>query len=341
MNDEQNDLSSYPSLAGKFANRGARLTPQERAVAKFQGLLNDDGTLKEEAIAQPEQVINLPPGVSAPVPLESLVENAEEVEEQIRGIKGDFAKEAVVDGDKQLGEGLQPPDFSEGDGRGAEDSDGDFRTTTVPLGLLIEQSADPVKCSHCGYDLRNAFTDPPYTEDDKMAFVRHVMSDTGRFYKTYSLLGGRVRIRLRSRSQAELEIILQVARQQMKDDKLIGMGDLAAQLQRYHMVASIDRLSCDSADEEQPSETKEFMTLNARVESARKKDNRSPEDDDTVLLTKCVKDMDAAVFGGGRGTALFNTVMAHWMEFERLYGWFAAKAHDPDFWNAVGGELSS
>lgn len=138
------------------------------------------------------------------------------------------------------------------------------------------------------------------------------MSKEGRFYKDYEVFGGAMTIRFRSRTQHELDLILDAGREELKNEKLAGMGDLTAQVQSYHVAASIDRITQTDGDEKT-----EFKALDEVGD---------------------VKKVDEAVFGEGRASAFYNVTMALWMEFERLYGWFSSKAHEADFWKAADGD---
>lgn len=321
----QEQLEAAPSLRGRFGTKDQPLTELERAVAEHQGLLEDDGTLKAEALRLCP--VALPANMPQTVSLEELVpEKAAVIEEQIQEIKGEHAEAARADEDKQLGDGLAPPPFADGevaDDPGEPPGDSQTAAVAIDISQLIRNAREPVRCGHCGWDQRDSFKPPPFNEEDKMAFIRHVMSKGGRFFKTFELFGGKVLVTLRSRSQAELEAILECARRELKAEELAGVGDMQAQLQRYHIAAAVAKI----VDREDSENSQEFKTLNNQL---------SVLDDPK----KAVQDKDKEVFGSGQSTGFYNIATALWMEFERLYGYFASRAHEPDFWKAAVGDRS-
>lgn len=311
------DVKNAPSLKGAFFRKDQKLTPFERAVAEYQGLIDENGLLKDEAIKKQEK--SLPPNITPPVNLVDLdpakgTEVEREVEEKVTKIKGETAAEAKADPSLQVDEGLPPPDEDPQEEEESLDTKED-----VDLIDLIVNYKEPLLCAHCGWDQRASFKPPRYSEEDKLAFIRHVMS-SGRFYKDYPIFGGKIKVRFRSRTQKELEIIMEKGRQDLKNEKLMGVGDLQAALQRYNVVISIDSW----IDTEEPENSKKFPTL----EELSKKE----EDPLTAL--------EELVLGQGRSSAAYTILTAIWMEFTRLYEWFAARAHDPDFWKAAVGGAS-
>lgn len=314
----QEDVENAPELSGKFERKTQALTELERAVAAHQGLLEDDGTLKDEAIRKEPTEVQLPPGIPMPVSLESISDDADKITEEIQSIRGEHAPEAAIDEELQVdSEGLAPPDVNN---RKVENIDTVENSAPDELDLrsMIATSDDPVVCAHCGWDQREAFKTPKHSEEDKLAFIRHIMGTTGRFYKTVDLLGGNIKLTLRSRSQTEVDMIMNYTRDEMKKDNLVGVGDLTAQIQRYHIAASVHEIAFDKGREKFP-----FLSEIAAT------DDKS-----------AVEIMDDNVFGNERSTAMYGMVTAEWLGFERLYGWLASHAHDKDFWKAVAGARS-
>lgn len=312
----QEELDAFPSMKGKFAGN-EHLTELEKQVAMHQGLMTEDGKFTAEAIKpEPKQ---MPEGFAGIVALEDLApDKAQEVEAAVQDIRGEHAEDAEIDPELQVEDGgLSAPSFSDADEL-PDDSDSstdEDKDTTVDIKTLISQSQEPVKCYHCGWDQRNSFQTPKFEEEDKMAFIRHIMSKTGRFYKTYELMGGHILVTFRSRSQSEVDAIVDYTREMVSNEKLIGPADMQAQLQRFHIAASLDTLDTDDPTEPAYS----FKPLDQYSNIA---------------------EMDREVFGSGRGAAFYNMITAQWMEFERLYGWFSAQAHKSDFWRAADGDLS-
>lgn len=80
----------------------------------------------------------------------------------------------------------------------------------------------PAECPHCGYDLKKPDPTAP-TDDDKLNFVQAVLGQQ-RFRKTYSLLGGKLRLTFRSLLTSESNMAFrQVVVDAQKDlrDRLI------------------------------------------------------------------------------------------------------------------------
>lgn len=316
-------VESAPSLKGKYTKPNESLTELEKAILSHQGLINEDGTLKDEAIRKEDPKSKLPPGFSAPVPLEELApEQASKLADEIADIKGEHAEQAKPDTSIQLdGEGVPPPKFAENDADAHTVEplrENEYRSSQQKsIRELIEGSDEPVRCWQCGWDHRESFKPPSYTEEDKLAFIRHILSD-GRFFKTYELFGGEIEVQFRSRTQQEIELIMEYARLAFNEQKLAGWGDVQAQLQRYNIVAAV-------------------AGIRAREDNGFRKFKPLCEFGDTP---DAVKAMDAAFLSSGRSSGMFNIVTAQWMEFERLYGWFSSRAHDSDFWKAVAGDHS-
>jgi hypothetical protein len=318
----QEQLETAPSLKGRFTSADQSLTELERAVAKHQGLLTDEGKLSEEALKP--KPLEMPSGFGGVTSLEDLApDKVAGVEDAVRDVQGEHAPAAEVDSDLQLEEsGLPAPEFSDSEqdiGPGPPPEP--MASATIDIGDLLRKAKEPVRCHHCGWDQRDSFQNPRFGEEDKMAFIRHVMSAKGRFFKTYSLFGGSAKVTLRSRTQREVDMALEYTRGLLKNEKLLGMGDMQAQLQRYHVAASIHKITNDDG-------TQEFKAL---------------QDYDKQVSSETlhpVEALDKAVFGGEQAAGLYNIVTALWMEFERLYGWFASRAHEPDFWKAADGAHS-
>ncbi len=333
-------LQQAPDLRGRFTKKDQSLTEEERAIAQFQGLIDPaSGLLTDEAIAKP--IPDVSANMPQVVPLEQLTENAADIQEQVEDIQGENADEAEISPDLQveapLTPPLAPPGYEEGTEGGSDYTDPDPLPTKAPsedpadssvvnIGALLAKSNDPFFCSHCGWDQRGAFQEPKHGEEDKMAFVRHIMSPAGRFYKEYNKFDGKMKVTLRSRSQWEADSIVDFARSIVtggidKTQSLTGMMDLTAQMQRYQMMASVHSIT-NLVD----SKTVVFPTL------------ESYKDDDSKEFP--VKLMEKTLLGEGRSIGIINIMMASWLEFERLYGWLTSRAHEPDFWKAVGGSRS-
>lgn len=321
----QKIIEKAPSMRGKFISKNQKLTELERRVAEYQDLLDENGLIKDDALVAPP--VALPAGFDPPVPLENLIADTSKIETDIAEVKGGSAKEAIPEEEKQVDEGLAPPGFETGepdvDPGLPPGSESDSASIKVNVADLIANAKEPVRCGHCGWDQRGLFTPPKFSEEDKMAFIRHIMSSDGRFFKIYDVFGDNLQIILRSRTQAEMELILECGRQDMKAEKLIGMGDLTAQLQRYHIAASVSKI----IDRINSENSRNFDALSVYAKSSSN-------------TADAVRAIDEAVFGTGQPTALYNVITAVWMEFERLYAWFTAKAHEVDFWKAAAGDHS-
>ena len=306
------ELDAAPSLVGKFHDKNVKLTLDEREVLAHQGLLNEDGTLKDEALVPKNPLENLPAGVQAPVRLEDLEPDAAAaIESEVGEVRGEISEEAKVDKDKQVSAPLEAPDFGQG-GPGVDADDSGFDPGSVDVPAVLANSPDPVLCTHCGFDVREQFNDPPCAESDKQAFLRHILSSGGRFQKSYELFGGDVVLTLRSRTQKEVEMILTQARLDAKAMDM-SVGDYTAQINRYLVAASVDKI------EDKENEIASFTCLEQL-------------DDENPVVTATDK-----VYGEGRPTAVVAAITTAWMEFDRLYNWLSSKAHSPDFWKAAPG----
>lgn len=301
----QEQLQNAQSLRGKF-RPGYRLTDAERQVAEFQGLLNPDGTLKTEAMvaADGDKTPKIPV-----VPL-SEIANTDELEGRIAEIRGGATPS------------VEPPDTADGLPPPTEEAPTVQPEAVSPsepsnIARVLAEAKEPVLCGHCGWDHRVFFQDPACDEQDRAAFVRHVMSRNGRFFKDFKLFDGQVTVRMRSRLQDEVETIVEAARKQMHGGNLVGTGDWQVQLQRYSVAASVESIV-------HGPDSQVFPTL---------AESRERCDDDDV---KAVENLCNDVFGG-RSVALYNAITAIWIEFERLYGWLTSRAHSENFWRAARG----
>lgn len=312
-------LAKAPSLAGRFKRPDSPMSDAEREVAEYQGLLDPKtGLLKPEALQKTQP--RIPPQVAPPIQLSELVENPAALEEKLEEIKAETTPVAESREPLKVDEsGLPPPSFSDGE-PARSDSPVLPRDDKPDLPSLIREYQEPLRCGHCGWDIRQSFNSPAFDEEDKIRFIRHIMS-SGRFYRDYELMGGQVVVRFRSRSQSEHEKIYAAALKQLNDGKLAGLGDVQAWMHGRNVAASVDALIDRGG--EMPIE-KKFDTINDRVESG----EADPVDS-----------LYHDVFSS-RSTAFYSMVWAAWMEFERLYGFLASRAHEPDFWKAAAGAHS-
>jgi hypothetical protein len=197
----EEQIKSCPSMKGKFANKDVRLTEYEIAVARYQGLIGPDGKLTDEAVEKitPDKVTNI-------IPIDELVDDPDGIASKLEAVKQEVhGSETNVDPSLQIGKPLDPPNTVSGtDLTNLNPS----QVTTV-----IKSCSFPVVCDHCKYDIRNQFKEPPYTEDDKLAFVRHVFAPGSRFYKTYEMFNGSVKVTLRSRTIDETTKIIEHIRE--------------------------------------------------------------------------------------------------------------------------------
>ena len=297
------------------------MTSLEQAVLRHQGLVDDNDQIKPEAFTKVEEPINLPPHIPSPVPLEDLEPDmADRISEAVSEARGAAADEADVDPEMQVDAPLPPPDTDDvmiddfvDDGFGA--------STKMDVGVLLRGAKEPVRCPRCTYDVRKHFADPDFEQSDKATFIRHVMSRNGRFEKRFPILDGHGAIIMRSRSQSEMERIFKYVRSKLQDEELLPGSDYITQIERYHIAASVAAIESND-----PADSEKFPTLDYLAQD---KDCADP-----------VGALENMVFGSGRSAGLFSIVTALWMEFERLYGWFSSKAHEPDFWKAAVGSHS-
>lgn len=328
---EKDQLEKAPPLAGKFDSIDD-MTELERAVAEHQGLVTPDGTLKEEARRQPKKLLDLPAHIGPPVRLEDLTPDAGEINQGIAEMKARLAKETKPTKTAEaarLDQPLPPPSFDDAvsaPNRGTDLPMPD--TDTANVFKLIAEAKEPVNCGHCGWDVRQSFQPPKVTEEDRMAFVRHVMSRHGRFCKTYRLFDA-LSLELRSVSQTESDEMIRQLRRDAEKERIKTGGEFSVQLQRYQVAASVRRVIAHSGDADERikdiSEAEVFPTL----DEVRKSGVDEP-----------ARHLEGLVIGESMPTGLYSALVAAWLEFSRVYGWLSSHAHESSFWKAVAGSRS-
>lgn len=328
---DKDQLEKAPPLAGKF-DTVDDMTDLERAVAEHQGLVTPEGALKEDARRRPKKSLDLPPHIGPPVRLEDLTPDAGEINQGIAEMKARLEKETRPAKDAEtarLDQPLPPPSFDDAPvepERGTDLPRPDADTTNVFK--LIADAKEPVNCGHCGWDVRQTFQPPKATEEDRMAFVRHVMSRSGRFHKTYRLFDA-LSLELRSVSQTESDEMIRQLRKDAEKERIRTGGEFSVQLQRYQLAASVRRLIVHSGDADNRikdiSEAEVFPTL----DEVRKRGVDEP-----------ARYLEELVIGDNMPTGLYSALVAAWLEFSRFYGWLSAHAHESSFWKAVAGSRS-
>ena len=301
-------MADVPSLKGKFDRKDQFITELEREAAKKQGLIDDAGLLTDEAIKpKPSEDDGLAVPLSMITPrANSILEKVEDIVEEIKNPEGLKAPDGVA----PISDGLAPPDG-----------------TTPEIGELdmspaeyLSKCSHSVECNRCGWDLRNAFVPPKYTDDDKEAFVRHLMSRNGRFFKEFPLLSGNIAVVFHSRLQSETDAIVKAAMQYFNGKDSFGVSDVAAYLQKLNMAASIHRF----ADIAQPTNSEQFKPFSE------------------LMVGGQAVAVDALLNRFAEWpSALNSAICAAWNEFEQLYAWFTSKAYDPDFWKAADAAAQS
>lgn len=326
----QEDVERAPSLRGKYENPKVWLTPFERAVAQYQDLLQPDGALKEEALKPAPKT--MPAGLTPPLPLSLVAADARSIEEEVLRARDEVRARHAANSVKPSADapaaesgGLPPPEKEEGPATAPtveerpREEETPRPTSPEALTAQIAKSPTPVPCGHCGWDQREFYNEPVYTEEDKLAFIRHFFGPSSRFYKTYELFDGGLTVTLRSRLQSEADLLENYVRQTLKTGETIGVGDFMARLQRYQIASSVHKI-VDQAG----TTILEFPEL-AKLE---------------IKDASAVVEMDRLVFGSGQSAALFQIIAALWMDFERLYGYLASRSLQKGFWKAAAEDLS-
>lgn len=328
---EKEQLENAPPLSGKFDNV-EDMTELERAVAEHQGLLTPEGDLKEDAKRKPPKKLDLPGHLEPPMRLEDLSPDAGEVNRGIEEMKARLAKEAEAkkgEAEGRLDQPLPPPSFDAAEPPPTSSAlPLPAEMKDVAITEAIVSAKEPIPCGHCGWDIRQTFQPPKVSEDDKAAFIRHVMSRTGRFYKSYKLFD-LMTLEMRSLTQTETDEILRQLRKDTRSERIETGGEFSVQLQRYQVAASVRRIMAFSGEPENKvkeiAEAEIFPTLDELV----KQKTDEP-----------VRHLEQLVIGENMPTGLYSALVAVWLEFSRLYGWLSSHAHESSFWQAAAGSRS-
>jgi hypothetical protein len=331
MSDEANTpKKDPPDLKGKIP-RNITLSPMEIEALRKQGLWDDTNDAPSEEALQPKKPKDLaddiPSHLPKPQPLTLMdPQKSQEIDKAAEAIKSASDEElndmqidtplppptgAATDPEDEVAEVGPPPEFT--------------GLTDIDAASAISKSKTPVGCPRCGWDHREKFAEPKVTEDDKIQFLRHLLSK-GRFYKTYTIMGGKIKVTFRSRTDGENLAIWEQGKHDLRSkeaggaDRLSNEVELQAQLIKYQLTASVS--SVDSNDG--PERFHELLSI---------KDDEEVSEEDVVFHKMMER------FGGDTPPAWYNILYAQFMEFERLYQWLTARAHDPDFWSTAAGDL--
>lgn len=309
-------------LRGKV-RPGVSLSPSEMQALKKQGLVDEGtGKLRPAALIPPSSETTKgrkrKAVVPIPVPLvQADPEAARALDETIGQLK-----QADLESLKKmmLGPALEPPPAEP-----APEVSTMAGLTEPDAATAIARSSRPVACPQCGWDHRLKFQSPACEQEDKAAFLRHLLSrnSAGRFFKEYPIVDGSIRVRFRSRTDEENVAIWEQVKRDVLSEKEGGAGrllnEMEMQLQflRYQLISSLDRISGVDVPETFPS----------ILEGAQ------PGEKD--WLHKQYKSR----LGGSQPAIWYNILVAKFLEFERLYSWLASRAYEPDFWKPAAGAV--
>jgi hypothetical protein len=95
-------------------------------------------------------------------------------------------------------------------------------------------------CPRCAWDLRVAFRIEP-TDDDKLVYRAALLGGT-RFTKELTAMDGALAIRFRSITVAETRLIREQIRYDIAAGKIMGDGELMAEMWEYRMLLGISQL---------------------------------------------------------------------------------------------------
>lgn len=167
-------------------------------------------------------------------------------------------------------------------------------------------------CPQCGWDVHNADT-AAVSEEDKLRYVTAVVSGK-RFYKDYSLFGGRLRVTFRTLlTREEREIRDQIYRDMLGLLPVVTelhLMQMSVQTQDYRMALSIESFSNDSGTEDCP----EFGDL----------DFDTPKDEVKTMHANVVEDLL-------KTDIVTDAVRRAYGKFAALQAWMLANASNPEF----------
>ncbi len=110
--------------------------------------------------------------------------------------------------------------------------------TDAELNESAQQPSTPAICPHCFCELRVEAEE--ITTEDKIAYLQGLFG--GRFTKTYSVFGGRLRFVLRTLSPAEIKAVERQLSQDAVNKHVLTLHDLREQRTYYYMAASLQEI---------------------------------------------------------------------------------------------------
>lgn len=182
---------------------------------------------------------------------------------------------------------------------------------------------EETQCKHCSRDLASLRTMVKPTEEDKKAWMRHILGEE-RFRKEFTLMGGKLKVTMRSRTAAETDMIFQQLNRDAVNGVIPNIAAFAnptyyARLHRITAVISLERLELEQAGPNPvvfPPVTQAY----------------TPVDGKTVLEIA-----EAAVIGRLSHEAVVNAVTWCARAFEGICRELLERMNDSNFWKTAGG----
>lgn len=330
------------------------LTPAERAAWARLGLNEGEipPTISKEDAELVQQMMN--PATPADKlkdtkpPIVTAMENlpVERQEEYRKLIESNRASKALEAADKRIFQGAQPEFAAARDmalaadpSRASVNDPADIpvyddravaaKTPTPPLTVAPVSATTPsletvstganimqTHCPHCGWDL--AKNDEIVVEvNDKRSYL--VAAATGeRFYKSYSLFGGALRVTFRDLTAKEGELILTQLYIDAKEGRLNAQPEFYKKTREYRLALSLAALTSNTSALSLPTfeEGYEFPAA----------------DDTTTNLPELVAYLDEHVI---KKETLRRVLMRTQESFDVLVHKIEAGADDPDFTKAI------
>lgn len=186
-----------------------------------------------------------------------------------------------------------------------------------------EKPEEDATCKHCQRDLASLRSMVKPTEEDKKAWMRHILGEE-RFRKEFVLMGGKLKVTMRSRTAEETDLIFQ----QLNRDAVSGIiPNIAAfanptyyaRLHRITAVISLDRIELEQAG---PNPVV-FPPIGQAYTASEGK--------------SLVEVAEPAIIGRIKHEAVVNSVTWCARAFEGICRELLERMNDSNFWKTAGG----
>jgi len=172
-------------------------------------------------------------------------------------------------------------------------------------------------CPHCGWDsTRPDETEP--TVDEKRDFLQTVLGGV-RFFKTFTLLGGAVKVTFRTLMSTESDMALQQIAFDARQGRIATQAEWLQKVTDYRMAMALDSISLRGTGLQKlpPIAENEFDEIDPSKE------------------TKAPQQAKAMYEHYLTSESIRRTVGACFHRFQRLCEKLEARMEDPDFWQGI------